>query len=47
VNVRYLVRRPGGNESADPATSKPLAATGLTTDFIAVSPGCTISFVEV
>ena len=47
VNLRYLVRRPGGNGSADALNSKPLALTGLSTDFIGVSPGCTISFVEV
>jgi hypothetical protein len=47
VNVRYLVRRPGGNEPADPMHSKPLPVTGLSTDFIAVVPGSTISFVEV
>jgi hypothetical protein len=46
VNVRYLVRRPGGNAAADPLTSKPLPATGLGIDFIGVAPGCTISFVE-
>ena len=46
VNVRYLVRRPGGNAPADPLTSKPLALTGLATDFIGVAPGYTISFVE-
>jgi hypothetical protein len=46
VNVRYLVRQPGGNASADPLTSKPIALTGLTTDFIGVAPGCSISFVE-
>jgi hypothetical protein len=47
VNVRYLVRRAGSNESADPLSSKPLPVTGLATDFIGVTPGCTISFVEV
>jgi hypothetical protein len=46
VSVRYLVRRPGGNASADSSSSKPLAVTGLSTDFIGVTPGCSISFVE-
>lgn len=46
VNLRYLVRRPGSNAAADPLTCKPLAVTGLSTDFIGVAPGCTISFVE-
>ena len=46
VDVRYRVRRPGGNASADPLSSKPLAMTGLATDFIGVTPGCSISFVE-
>jgi hypothetical protein len=46
VNIRYLVRHPGSNATADPLTSKPLGITGLTTDFIGVAPGCSISFVE-
>ena len=46
VNIRYLVRRPGETQSADPATSKPLAATGPATDAIGVGPGCSISFIE-
>lgn len=46
VNLRYLVRRPGGNASADLLTSKPLPVTGMNTDFIGVSPGCSISFIE-
>jgi hypothetical protein len=46
VNVRYLVRRPGGNATADALTSKPLAFTGLATDFIGIAPGYSISFIE-
>lgn len=47
VRLRYLVRRPGENAPADSGTSKPLPATGFGTNSIGVSPGCTISFVEV
>jgi hypothetical protein len=46
VNLRYLVRRPGGSAEADVLSSKPLAATGFGIDFIGVTPGCTISFIE-
>ena len=46
VNIRYLVRPPGSTASADPLTSKPLALTGLSADYIGVAPGCSISFVE-
>jgi hypothetical protein len=46
VNVRYLVRRPGDNTLVDPEAAKPIAATGMTTDSIGVTAGCTISFVE-
>jgi hypothetical protein len=46
VNLRYLVRRPGVNAAADALTSKPIGATGLATDYIGVTPGCTISFIE-
>lgn len=46
VNVRYVVRHPGDVALADPETSKPIATTGIATDAIGVSPGCTISFVE-
>jgi hypothetical protein len=47
VDLRYLVRRAGGNQPADPVNSKPLAKTGFGTDSIGVCAGCTISFVEV
>jgi len=47
VNLRYVVRRPGGSQSADPVNSKPIKATGFGTDSIGVCAGCTISFVEV
>ena len=46
VNVRYLVRTPGDTRNAHAVTSKPLPRTGLVTDFIAVRPNCTISFIE-
>lgn len=46
VNVRYVVRHPGDVTLADAETSKPVAATGVSTDAIGVAPGCTISFVE-
>jgi hypothetical protein len=46
VNVRYLVRFPGGNTNADPVVSKPLPATGFGTNSIGVAKDCTISFVE-
>lgn len=45
VPVRYLVRPNGGNGQAD-AASKPLPATGRGVEFVGVSPGYTISFVE-
>ena len=47
VRLRYLVRHPGDSTDADPATSKPMPATGFGTNSIGVCPGCTISFVEV
>ncbi len=47
IDVRYLVRHPGDTTLADTETSKPIAATGKSTDSIGVAPGCTISFVEV
>lgn len=46
VNVRYCVRRPGSNQAADPLKSKPMSVTGLSTDFIGITPGWSISFVE-
>ena len=46
VNVRYVVRKPGGSQTADPVNSKPLFATGFGTDSIGVRPGYSISFVE-
>lgn len=46
VNVRYLVRLPGQFGDADAQSSKPIAATGPSTDAIGVGPGCTISFIE-
>lgn len=46
VNVRYTVRRPGGTATADLVTSKPIAATGPTTNSIGVAPGYSISFIE-
>ncbi len=45
VDLRYFVRLPGDNRDAD-AASKPIARTGHATDFIAIAPNCTISFVE-
>lgn len=47
VNVRYIVRLPGGTAEASQLTSKPLPASGLGTDTIGIAPGCSISFVEV
>lgn len=47
VDIRYRVRREGGSEAASATDSKPLRATGLGTDSIGVSPGQTISFIEV
>ena len=47
VNVRYLVRLPGGAGDADQVTSKPLPSTGFGTNSIGVGKNCTISFVEV
>ena len=47
VRVRYLVRLPGDTTDADPVTSKPLPATGFSTNSIGVGKDCTISFVEV
>lgn len=47
VDLRYLVRRSGETQAADPVNSKPLPATGFGTDSIGVCAGCTISFVEV
>lgn len=47
VNVRYVVRPPGGNSDADPQNSKPIAATGPGTNSIGVAPGYSISFVEI
>jgi hypothetical protein len=47
VKVRYLVRLPGGSTDADPVGSKPLPATGFSTNSIGVGKNCTISFVEV
>lgn len=47
VNVRYVVRPPGGTAVAGQLNSKPLAATGLGTDSIGVAEGFSISFVEV
>ena len=47
VNVRYVVRPPGGTSDADPVNSKPIAATGIATSSIGVAPGYSISFVEV
>jgi hypothetical protein len=47
VNLRYLVRRPGGSGEADQVSSKPLPATGFGTNSIGVGPNCSISFVEV
>jgi hypothetical protein len=47
VNVRYLVRLPGGATDADPIGSKPLPATGFGTNSIGVAKDCTISFEEV
>lgn len=46
VNLRYVVRPPGGTAVADPADSKPFPATGLGTDSIGIAPGYSISFVE-
>ena len=46
VNIRYRVRRPGDTAAADAATSKPIPATGVSTDTISVGPGDTISFIE-
>ncbi|MEM9059225.1 MAG: hypothetical protein AAGD13_02080 [Pseudomonadota bacterium] len=46
VNVRYVVRPPGGSALADPVTSKPIAATGPATESIGVAPGYSISFIE-
>ncbi len=47
VNVRYLVRPPGGTTEADAVASKPLPATGFGTNSIGVGQDCTISFLEV
>lgn len=47
VDVRYKVTTEGTVQPADPVTSKPMPATGLGADFIAVRPGATISFIEV
>ena len=47
VNTRYIVSADGTPILADAVTSKPMPATGLGADFIAVQPGATISFVEV
>lgn len=46
VAVRYVVRLPGDVALADAELSKPIAATGLLTDSIGVTEGCTISFIE-
>ncbi|MEM7213664.1 MAG: hypothetical protein AAF479_17565 [Pseudomonadota bacterium] len=46
VNVRYVVRPPGGSAVADPVLSKPIAATGPATNSIGVAPGYSISFIE-
>ena len=46
VNVRYAVRPNGLGAAADAITSKPIAATGHGTDFIGISPGDVISFIE-
>ena len=46
INVRYVVRRPGGTATADPVLSKPIAATGPATNSIGVAPGHSISFIE-
>ena len=46
VALRYRVRRSGDKMSAEAASSKPLPATGHRVDFIGVSPGSSISFVE-
>lgn len=46
VNLRYVVRLPGGSQATDPVNSKPLSATGFGTDSIGVRPGYSISFVE-
>ena len=46
VNVRYLVRRNGVGGDADAVTSKPIGATGYSTDSIGVRPGDTISLIE-
>ncbi len=47
VKVRYLVRLPGGTTDADAVGSKPISATGFSTNSIGVAKDCTISFLEV
>ena len=47
VNVRYVVRPPGGSAQADPVLSKPIPATGPATNTIGVAPGYSISLIEV
>ena len=47
VDVRYLVRLPGGTTDADAVGSKALPATGFGTNSIGVAKDCTISFLEV
>lgn len=46
VDLRYRVRRPGETFDADAVTSKPIPATGISTDTIGVGSGDTISFIE-
>ncbi len=45
--VRYRVRRPGDLTPANAVASKPIPATGFSTDTIGVAAGETISFIEV
>lgn len=47
VNLRYVVRRPGGATVASQLNSKPFPATGLGTDSVGIAEGYSISFVEV
>ena len=46
VGFRYRVVPPEGGSAADPATCKPIAATGFGTDSIGVRPGYRISIIE-
>lgn len=46
VNFRYIVVPPESTAAVDPATAKPMAATGFGTDAIGVQPGYRISVIE-